>query len=108
MQLFHCRCANPRIYVCRSVFISFCRFDPDRFAPEEAAKREPNSFVPFGFGKRICPGYIFAYIEIATFLAMLLRKYSVTMATTKPVEKVHGLVTCPKEEIFAKLTPREE
>ena len=90
------------------MFIPFCRFDPDRFTPEEAAKREPNSFVPFGFGKRICPGYIFAYIEVATFLAMLLRKYSVTIVTTEPVKKVHGLVTCPKEEIIAKFTLREE
>ena len=61
------------------------RFDPDRFAPEAVAMRPPNSFVPFGFGKRICPGYIFSYIEVATFLAMLLRKYSVTMVSSHAV-----------------------
>jgi cytochrome P450 family 20 subfamily A len=83
-------------------------FNPDRFAPEAVAMRQPNSFVPFGFGKRICPGYIFSYIEVATFLAMLLRKYSVTMVSSEPVEKMYGLVTSPKEEILFNLHPRDQ
>ena len=83
-----------------------CRFDPDRFTPEKNAKREPNSFVPFGFGRRICPGYIFANVEIGVYLAMLLRRYSITMVTTKPAQKVYGLVTYPKEDVFVKFHPR--
>lgn len=53
----------------------YCRFDPDRFSPENSKTRGTYNFVPFGFaGKRKCPGYKLAYSEAAVLVATLIRR----------------------------------
>jgi len=49
------------------------RFDPDRFAPENARSQHRFQFMPFGAGPRICIGMKFAYLEAVAMLATLLR-----------------------------------
>jgi cytochrome P450 len=50
------------------------RFNPNRFAPEKAAKIPRTQFMPFGAGPRTCIGGSFAQIEITAVIATLLRK----------------------------------
>lgn len=54
-------------------------FDPDRFAPEAAAKLPPNAWKPFGNGARACIGRPFAMQEAHLVLAMMLQRFDLTL-----------------------------
>ncbi|KAL5007144.1 hypothetical protein ScPMuIL_015950 [Solemya velum] len=83
------------------------QFDPERFSPANVKRRPTLAFSPFGFaGKRICPGYKFAYAETCVLFAPLLRKFEIQMAGPQSIRGVHGLVTHPSEEIWITLRRR--
>jgi len=50
-------------------------FNPDRFAPELVANRDPRAFLGFGIGQRSCIGRQFAVFEISVILGIFLQKY---------------------------------
>ncbi|MFJ4029269.1 cytochrome P450 [Paenarthrobacter sp. NPDC089989] len=52
------------------------RFDPNRWLPEEVAKRPRGSYVPFGAGVHQCIGNDFALFEIITALATITREWN--------------------------------
>ena len=56
------------------------RFDPDRFAPENAEKLPPNAWKPFGNGARACIGRPFAMQEAQLVMAMLLQRFDIVLA----------------------------
>lgn len=58
------------------------------------------AFAPFGYGRRKCPGYHFAYVKVSVYLTILLQKFTFKpTGKAKDVPKVHGLVTTPKEPL---------
>ncbi|KAJ3641278.1 hypothetical protein Zmor_027790 [Zophobas morio] len=53
------------------------KFDPDRFLPEETAKRNRFAYIPFSIGSRNCPGSRYAMLSMKATLATVLRRYKI-------------------------------
>ncbi|XP_050252566.1 cytochrome P450 CYP82D47-like isoform X2 [Quercus robur] len=79
--------------------------DPDKFFPERFLTKHANidasgqhfEFVPFGSGRRSCPGYTFALQVSHLTLARLLQGFEFTTPLNMPVDMTEGLgITLPK------------
>lgn len=51
------------------------RFDPERWAPEQADERPKFSYFPFGGGTRVCVAEHFAWLEGTLVLASIARRW---------------------------------
>ena len=60
------------------------RFDPERFAPDAIDGIEPYSYFPFLLGRRACLGEHFAMVEGVVLLAMLARRYRLSLVPGPP------------------------
>lgn len=71
-------------------------FDPSRFLPN--APPPPRfAYLPFGAGPRVCVGATFALAEVVLALAILIRRFRVTLADGEPVVPVAVVTTQPNQ-----------
>ncbi|XP_012935073.1 cytochrome P450 3A29 [Aplysia californica] len=89
------------------------KFDPDRFSEENKATRDSLTFVPFGFGPRLCIGQRLAYLELKAGLVHVLKKVRVELnETTEPkageeMKMLDETFVTPEKGIKLAVIPRE-
>jgi cytochrome P450 len=69
-------------------------FDPGRFMPDAPAPPR-FAYLPFGVGPRVCVGAQFALTEAVLVLALLVRRFRVELADTRPVLPMAVVTTQP-------------
>ncbi|MFC5825023.1 cytochrome P450 [Nonomuraea insulae] len=82
-------------------------FIPDRFTPEEQAKRPRYAFIPFGLGPRSCEGAGLAMVEAELVLAVLLRRFRFEPVAGHPVVPVERFVLWAESDILLRVTERQ-
>nr|AHF45909.1 CYP716Y1 [Bupleurum falcatum] len=79
------------------------KFDPSRFEGDGAP---PYTFVPFGGGLRMCPGYKYAKIIVLVFMHNIVTKFK--WEKVNPNEKMTvGIVSAPSQGLPLRLHPHK-
>lgn len=96
---------DPAIYPNPSEFI------PERFAPDEIAKRHSMTWLPFGEGPRNCIGLRFGKMQAMVGLALLLKHFTFALTPKTPIPLVYdeqAIVLTAKGGIYLKLEKIED
>lgn len=84
------------------------KFMPERFTPEEKAKRHPCSYFPFGSGPRNCLGMRLASLEIKLALVKVVQNMELvaTDQTEIPLQLKTGGSLGPANEVYLGIRKR--
>jgi len=96
-------CVSPASYarLDDSVYKNPTVYDPDRFDPPRSEHAAAYAFFPFSAGRHACIGEKFAYLQVKTILAIILRNYELKLIGTindYPVDNT-SLLASPKGPI---------
>ena len=79
------------------------KFNPYRFSPENIDKINPFAYLPFSAGARNCIGQKFAIQEIQIVLALILKKFRLSLDNNHSYEPAFRVVIQAEKGIRIKL-----
>lgn len=82
------------------------KFLPERFTPQEAAKRPRLAYIPFGIGPRSCEGAALAMVKAELVLAVLLKRFQFRPAPGHEVTPIERFVLWAADDIRMIVSPR--
>lgn len=81
-------------------------FQPGRFTPERAARRDPSTYLPFGAGPHACIGQQFATSEMLLIVASLVQRFRIELTTPAPIEPRPLITLGPERPVLVRLRAR--
>lgn len=84
------------------------KFKYDRFLSEDRTKCIKSDYLmPFGYGKRSCPGESMAMLEMFLYAATIVQKYKILPGQSEPIKPfVNGIAYNVNRDLKLKLVPR--
>ena len=82
------------------------RFDPERFAPAEAAARSRYAYLPFAVGPHVCVGASMAMLQLTVAVAVLAQHFRFRLVPGRPVEPTAWTNIRPRHGMWMTVEPR--
>jgi len=82
------------------------QFDPERFAPAEAASRSRYAYLPFAAGPHVCVGASMAMLQLIVAVAVLAQQFRFRLVPGRPVEPTAWTNIRPRHGMWMTVEPR--
>ncbi|CAG8689257.1 6479_t:CDS:2, partial [Cetraspora pellucida] len=81
-------------------------FNPDRWLSNYNGNIDKAAWMPWGGGKRICPGKNLATVELLLVMSSLYKNYNVELVNEHEPLKIHTQVVAVCTELKVRISPR--
>ena len=75
------------------------QFVPDRFLSDEYGQQQAGTWMPFGYGPRVCTGAAFATMEAELILSEICKRYHLKVRHPEEIRAASRLTVKPRDNV---------